>query len=139
LQFRCSLLGRRFPALRSLKHDQVVKLILVQRKATGQKLEVPSKIWPKTKTPTVAELHFATDEAPGKWERSLHGPHGHLATRQRPREAGAQEEGAAAFAQRHNPVWQWAGHVRPGRKRWLCSGAAGARRDVERPNVQARK
>ena len=140
MQFRCSLLSRRFGALRTLKHEQVVDLIRTQRAHTGTRGTLPHRTWPKSKTPTVSQLVVADNATPGQWQSYLHGHKGRLETREvltHPhRHARSSEPGECAevqhFAQRENPVWQWVGHVCPGRKRWLCSGAPSARKDGER-------
>lgn len=132
LQFRCSPLSRRFPALRALKNESVVSLITAQRRASGVKLPVVTKSYPKTKSSTLAaQLYFAEGATAGKWDTYLHGHQGHLETRKVLRVTHGAD-GDKVFAQRDNEVWQWAGHVCPGRKRWLCSGRASAQHDVER-------
>lgn len=46
--FRRTLLARRFPQLRDLTDEEIAQLIIADRKATGRRLEAPSKSYPKT-------------------------------------------------------------------------------------------
>jgi hypothetical protein len=135
MQFKCSLIGRRFPQLQALKHEQVADLVIANRKATSQKMDADHKTWPKSREDRVAILHFADGTTSGKWSTYLHGQLGHKEVQLVTYSKG--EEGRWPV-QRENPVWQWAGDVCPGRVHWRYSGKVSGRDAVCRHRLQVR-
>ena len=134
MQFRCSLVCRRFPALKMLPDDQLADLICSQRQTTGTKLETVQRTFPKSEEPSLVKELCWGSESQAHWMRSLEDTKGRLGMRTR--RNSIPDATAEKFVQRNNPVWQWAGHPAPGQEHWLCSGSASARRDIERPYLQ---
>ena len=134
VQFRCSLLGRRFPALRAMKQEQLRELILDSRRATGKKLPVEPRRWPKSREQLVSRLAFTHSDASGRCKGAPAGRHHDKVVR-----AVVCKPGEARAPQRANPVWQTTGKVYDGRRDWVATGRLAARDGMDRNARQVRR
>jgi hypothetical protein len=136
VQFRCSLLSRRFPVLKTLKPEQLTDLILASRKRTGKKIAVEARTWPKSKEKHVACLVFADDKTDCGWASSLHGTEQHKHVKLL--SCSKDNLPCEHPAQRENPVWLATGNVYPGKPHWVDSSKYGSRDGVARGRLEVR-
>eukprot|EP00892_Ulva_mutabilis_P008049 jgi/Ulvmu1/5616/UM023_0155.1 len=130
--FCCSLIGRRFPKLRSLKEEHINELVLLRHQITGTTLPLEHKRHPKSK-----ELHVDVLVYIGH-SKGTHGVKGADVPRKQLglRTVAMPLASDTSPVQRHNEAWKWAGEAFPGKKHWRPSGKACAREDASRKRLE---
>lgn len=132
MQFRCSLIGRRFPKLQSLKEEQIKELVVLHRKNTGVTFPAETKCHPKSKEQHIDVLVYVGHGENMQGVRGADAPRKQLGLRT----VAVPLDSATKPVQRQNKAWMWAGEAFPGQTHWRPSGKACAREGASRSRLE---